>query len=312
MKKHRDALPILAGMIVSSIFGLSFSFTAQALDEVAPMQLLGYRFALAALALTILQVTGVIRVNFRGKSVGTLLLLAVFQPGIYFVFETLGVKMTSASESGMIIATIPVVVTFFSMVFLRERPSIWQVGSVFLSVSGVFFIVWMTGTSASAGSLAGIASLFGAVLAAGVFNILSRKLSCSFKPVEITFVMMWFGAILFNAIALIQHWAQGNLGDYFTPLASRSVVIAIVYLGVLSSIGAFFLLNYMLSRMEASRSAVFSNLTTIVAIIAGVILRGDVFYWYHGLGGVLILLGVYGTNYFHARTQKEMPSTHAA
>lgn len=312
MKKHMDALPILAGIIVSTIFGLSFSFTAQALDEVGPMQLLGYRFALAAIVLTLLQLTGIIKVNFRGKPLGILLLLAVFQPGIYFVFETLGVKLTSASESGMIIATIPVIVTFFSIIFLKERPSIWQVGSVFLSVSGVLFIVWMTGTSGSGGNLTGIMCLFGAVLAAGVYNILSRKLSFSFTPVEITFVMMWFGAILFNVISIFQHLSNGSMSTFFVPLASWNVVSALLYLGVLSSIGAFFLLNYMLSRMEASRSAVFSNLTTIVAIIAGVFLRGDVFYWYHLLGGVLILLGVYGTNYFNAQAKLKQSATPAA
>ena len=82
---------------------------------------------------------------------------------------------------------------------------------------------------------------------------------------------------------------------------------------VLSSIGAFFLLNYMLSRMEASRSAVFSNLTTIVAILAGVLFRGDVFYWFHAVGGFLILLGVYGTNYFSAKQKLKLvkPATAA-
>lgn len=304
MKKHRDALPILAGIVVSTIFGMSFSFTAQALDEVMPMQLLGYRFALAAAVLTVLQLTGAIRVSFKGKPLGTLLILTAFQPGVYFIFETLGIKMTSASESGMIIATVPVVVTFLSIVFLKERPSVWQVGSVILSVFGVFFIVWMTGSAGTGGNLAGILCLFGAVLAAGAYNILSRKLSASFNPVEITFVMMWFGAILFNVIAAIQHLNAGTLGSFFAPLASRSVIMALLYLGVLSSIGAFFLLNYMLSRMEASRSAVFTNITTIVAIMAGVFLRGDHFYWYHLPGGILILLGVYGTNYFNARIAK--------
>ncbi len=308
MSKHTELLPIIAGIVVSSIFGFSFFFTAEALDMVEPMQLLGYRFAIAALTLTILQLSGVIKINFRGKKLKTLMLLALFQPVVYFIFETIGVKMSSASEAGMIIATIPVIVTIFSVIFLKERPSIWQVGCVLLSVSGVVFIVFMK-ESGGGGNILGMLILFGAVLAAGVYNILSRKLSLSFKPVEITYVMMWTGAIAFNVIALSQKVLEGNVREYFNLLTNHQVLTSILYLGILSSIGAFFLLNYMLSKMEASRSAVFANLTTVIAIIAGVVFRGEPFYWFHIVGSVLILIGVYGTNYFNDISERKSPAS---
>lgn len=306
MNKQSDLLPILAGVFMASIFGFSFFFTAQALDEIGTMQLLGYRFALAAIALTVLQIFGLIKINFKGKSLGKLMVLALFQPVIYFVFETIGVKMTSASESGMIIATIPVVVTFMSIIFLKERPSIMQIGSILLSVSGVTFIVAMTSSGGNHGNLLGLIILFGAVLAAGVYNILSRSLSLAFNPVEITFVMMWFGAIIFNGISVYLHLSRGELGQYLAPFSDLKVVSSLLYLGLISSVAAFFLLNFMLSRMEAARSAVFANLTTIVAILAGVIFRGEPFYWFHAVGGVLILLGVYGTNYFSAKKRAQV------
>lgn len=305
MSKQNDFLPILAGISISLIFGFSFFFTAQALDKIGTMQLLGYRFALAAVGLTLLQILGLIKINFKGKALGKLMVLALFQPVIYFIFETIGVKMTSASESGMIIATIPVVVTFLSVVFLKERPSIMQVGSILLSVSGVAFIVAMTTTGGNQGNLLGLMVLFGAVLAAGVYNILSRSLSLAFNPVEITFVMMWFGAIVFNGISIYLHISRGELDQYLIPLTDWKVLSSLLYLGLLSSVTAFFLLNFMLSRMEASRSAVFSNLTTIVAIVAGVFFRGEPFYWFHAVGSVLILLGVYGTNYFGVKKRAQ-------
>ncbi len=302
MKKNTDILPIISGVIISFIFGFSFFFTAEALDELSPMHLLGLRFAFAAVSLTVLQWLGIIRINFRGKRLRMLWILTLFQPVAYFIFETIGVKMTSASEAGMLIGTIPVIVTFLSVVFLKERPSVMQIFSILLSVSGVFFIILMTGTSGS-GNLPGMMILFGAIFSAGIYNILSRKLSISFTPVEITYVMMWVGAITFNGIAIIQHILKGEIQQYLYPLTNTNVLIAIIYLGVLSSIGAFFLLNFMLSRIEASRSAVFSNLTTIIAIISGVIFRNEPFYWFHFIGGLLILLGVYGTNWGKLRVK---------
>ena len=304
MKNKTELLPILSGIGVSLIFGLSFAFTDTALDYLTPMHLIAFRFAFAALTLTVLSLFGIIKVDLRGKEMKQLMLLALFQPVIYFICETWGVKMTSASESGMLIATIPVAVAFFAYIFLGEKTTIPQIACILLSVGGVMFIVWRKGTAGGEGSLMGILFLIGAVIAAGIYNILSRKLSTSFKPLEITFVMMWVGAITFNFISIIQHAIAGQMGQYLSPLTNGGVIGSLLYLGILSSVGAFFLVNFMLSKMEASRSAIFSNLTTVVAIIAGVTFRGDPFTWYHAVGGLMIIAGVYGTNYFGAKKRK--------
>ena len=93
------------------IFGLSFMFTKQALETLPTTLLLSYRFALAAILLTLLWLFGVIKISYKNKPLKELLLLSLFQPIAYFIFETTGVKLTSSSEAGIMIALIPVVVT---------------------------------------------------------------------------------------------------------------------------------------------------------------------------------------------------------
>lgn len=304
MIKQGNVLPILAGLASSCIFGFTFLFTAQALDEVAPMHLLGYRFLIAALALTVLQLFGVIQINLRGKNLRLLLILAVIEPVAYFIFETIGIQMTSASESGMVVALNPILVTILSALFLREYPTPLQVGSICLSVGGVLFIVWMK-SAAQIGfsSFLGMWLLLGSVLMAAMYKIISRKLSTTFNPMEITFVIMWIGAITFNGISLVQHLQAGNVHEYFSLLWNGKVLTSILYLGIVASIGGYFCANYMLGRIDAVRAGVFSNLVTVIAILAGIFIRGDQFYWYQGVGSVLIILGVFGTNYFG--TQKK-------
>ena len=109
---------------------------------------------------------------------------------------------------------------------------------------------------------------------------------------------MCVGFLFFGAASLIQHTLMGQLHQYFLPLQHRQAIISIFYLGIVSSVIGFFMMNYMLSKVEASRSAVFANLVTIVSIIAGVVLLKDPFYWYHSVGSVLIVAGVWGTNQF--------------
>ncbi|MHB1393757.1 MAG: DMT family transporter [Clostridia bacterium] len=304
MKKYEVYLPYFAGLGMASIFGLSFMFTKQALETLPTILLLSYRFALAAILLTLLWMFGAIKMSYKNKPLKELMMLSLIQPIAYFVFETTGVKLTSSSEAGIMIALIPVVVTIFAAVFLKEKPGRAQLFFILASVLGVVFIVLMSDNTSGTGHYAGILSLFGAVLAAGMYNILSRKLSTSFTPVEITFAMMCTGAVVFNVIFVITGIINGNMDKYITSLGSASTLVPILYLGILSSVCAFFMVNYMLSKLPASNSSVFSNLTTVISIIAGVFIRHETFHWYQLAGGAVIILGVWGTN--HYKTQSEI------
>lgn len=145
--------------------------------------------------------------------------------------------------------------------------------------------------------LLGMFLLIGAVLSSSLYSILSRKLSEEFTPVEMTFAMMWVGAILFNIIAFGSHWTNGSFWDY-SFLTNWQVWSALLYLGVLSSVIAFFLMNYMLSRIAASQGAAFINLTMLVSVLAGCIILGERILLYQIMGGFMILLGVWGTQRF--------------
>jgi drug/metabolite transporter (DMT)-like permease len=53
------------------------------------------------------------------------------------------------------------------------------------------------------------------------------------------------------------------------------VVIGTLYLGVLSSTVAFFLLNYAIGKMSPIFTTLFSNFTTVISVIAGVVFRNE-------------------------------------
>lgn len=299
------AKPYLAGIGSSAIFGFSFMFTKGALDKLDAWRLIGFRFLLASIVVSLLIVTRLLRVDLAprpgrspGKDWRPLLWVALLQPIAYFLFETFGVSLTTSSQAGMLIALIPIFVIILSAILLGERPSWQQAGFIVLSVAGVMFIAWQQSATAGATRWLGLALIMGAVITAAFFNIGSRRASVQFTPVEVTCVMMWVGAVVFNLLAVLVHWRAGNLATFFTPLTDPQVIVALLYLGIGSSVLAFFLVNYSLSHLPASQSAVFSNLTTVVSIGAGVVFRNEPFHWFHAVGAVAILVGVWGANYF--------------
>lgn len=299
MNNRHNIIPYFTALITNFIFGLSFVFSKQALSTADPIALLSFRFLTAFVIMTILIALKVIKVRYKNKPMKWLIILALIEPIIYFIFETYGLQKTSSSLGGLMIALIPIVVTILAIYLLSEKPSLKQIVSIMLSVSGVILIILMENSNDSGGStILGILLLGGAVLSAAFFNIIARKISNYFTAIEVTYFMMFSGAICFNGISIINHIKDKTLQDYFLPLSSTSFIISVLYLGILSSVIAYFLANYTLSKMEASRSAIFANISTVVSIAAGVVFLHESFHIYHIVGSAMILAGVWGTNYY--------------
>lgn len=118
---------------------------------------------------------------------------------------------------------------------------------------------------------------------------------------------MWSGALAFGVIVLVRYMANGgalpppgsgaqNLVLSSLPARALSVWFAIFYLGVLSSVIAFFLINFSLTRLKASQSAVFTNLITVITVVAGVVVRGEKFDIVQGIGAAIIIVGIFLAN----------------
>ena len=290
----------LAGIGYAVIFGFSFLFTKAALGNLAPFEVLFFRFALASTAMGLILAFGLVKSNLKEKvasrrGLRDLAITCLCQPLLYFTAETFGVRESSSSVAGVMIGAIPAGVAVVSFWMLKERLSLRQAVSLAASIFGVALIALASGGSAQgSGSMKGFLFLLGAVASATLYNIYSRRTSRWFTPFETTFAMMLTGTLVFGIAALAGGAASGTL----TGLPERALASwqGIVYLGLLSSVVAFFLMNFTLSRMLASQSVVFTSLTSIVAMAAGVLIRGESFGLLQALGSAAIILGVWGTN----------------
>jgi len=279
---------------MSLIFGLSFLFTKNALDYTCPMNFIALRFTIASIFMIILYFLKVF--TLERKNYLKLFIVAFFQPILYFIFETSGLVFVPSSEAGILIATIPIFITFLSPLILKEKTPKINLLFVFLSFLGVLLIL---GFNSLKGNIKGDLLILGAVMSAVFYNFSSRKSSSEFKPKEITFFMMIVGAIFFNLLALVRNELN------YKALLNPHVFISAIYLGILSSSVAFFLVNYMLSKVSPVQSAIFANLTTVVSVVAGALFRKETISLNHIIGMLFIIFGVWGVNYFNYRFSRE-------
>lgn len=294
MEKSKELKGSIAALIVNVIFGFSFLFSKVALNYAHPLIILAVRFTVAFAVLNLLWLFGIVKLSFKGKPKKRILLMSLAQPLLYFILELYGIENTSSAMSGVIISLVPVVVIVLSTVFLKEKPTLSQVLFSLLSLSAIVVISLLSDDGAK-NKLFGIFLLLGATLCAAVFNILSRTESEHYSPFERTYIMFLVGTIGFNTIA-----PAGLRSNYITELTSAVASMefwgAILYLSVASSIVAFMLYNYSTSVISPVRSASFSNLITVVSVLAGLLILKESMSVPQLICCGLIIIGVFGVN----------------
>jgi drug/metabolite transporter (DMT)-like permease len=210
---------------------------------------------------------------------------------VYFLCESYGIALTNATVSGVIIAICPIVALLLGFLFMKETPSVKQIGFSVLSISGV---IVMTLQQSSDGEIRflGVLLLIAAVTSGATYNILTRKLSGTYSALERTYVMMLVAAVSFVLLAVFE-----NIGDVKKILAPASDVrflSAILYLSLLSSILAFLLINHASTVLTVSKTTAFCNLTTVLSVFAGVVFLGESITVVSLIAAAVIIIGVFG------------------
>ena len=295
-RKH--TLAVITACIAFVIFGFSFMFSSIALSITSTMVLLCFRFTVAVITLTVVvavnSLVGRIRgkawfsFSLRGKPMGGLLLLGIVQPVLYLVFENSSIRYTSSAVTGTVLAVVPVICILADVFISRESVSKLQVVCAVACVAGVALVE--TGGETRISFLGFFCLLMTLVCDVGYY-ILSRRASRQFSPLEVTYVMFLMGMIVFVPAALIQ--GRGQMSELFLPaIQSAPFWGSVVFLGAVSSVGAYGLLNYANATLTNSEASLIGNIATVVSVLAGVLLLRDPFSPLQAIGVVVILIFV--------------------
>lgn len=289
---------MLAAGVAYSIFGLSYLFSKMAMEVAEPLILLCIRFLVTFLTLNLLIVFRVMKLNLKGKNLMGPILVGILQPVLYFLLENYGLKYTTTAFTGIVSSISPIFTALLGVVILREKPNVKQWICISLSIIGVAMV--SIGSTGGVNTLPGCVCLLAAYFVGSFYSIYVRRLSSQFSSFELTYIMFTVGFVFFTGLAFTQYRGE-TISMVTTALQNRGFILACLYLGVASSVGAYMLANYSLARLPVTRSTIFSSFSTIVSVLSGVILMGDPFTVVSAVAFILILAGVTGVNRFAAK-----------
>lgn len=266
-----------AGLLaVTATWGSTFFLIKDAVERVPVADYLAVRFALAALALTLIAPRALSRLSRTEVRHGVLLGLLY---GGAQVLQTSGLQHTSASVSGFVTGMYVVLTPLLGLLLLRTKvgPHIWV--AVGLATAGLG-VLSLQGLSLGSGELV---TLSGALLFAG--HILGLGLwSSARSAIGLTVLQLWVVTAVCSAFA-----APGGIT---TPSRTGDWVV-LVYAALVAGALALVIQTWAQAHLPATRAAVLMTAEPVWAAGFAVVLGGEAFGTRLLLGGGLVLMAMY-------------------
>jgi drug/metabolite transporter (DMT)-like permease len=280
-----NLLGIASLIFAMFIWGSSFIALKSAMSDLGEFTVIFLRMFIASLCFLYF-IKDFTKYHFTKKDIKFIILLAFFEPCLYFVFEAKALLYTSASQAGMITSLMPIITAMAAGYFLKEiitRQLIF--GSAIASFGAIWLSIQATTTVSAPDPVLGNFLEFCAMICAAGYTIVARYLVDKFSAIFITAVQAFIGTIFFLPL-FIYEYSTTTMNFTATAMAW------IFYLGIVVTLGGYGLYNFALTKIDASKAAMFIYLIPVFTLILAFLILGEQLSMSEFIASGTILLGI--------------------
>ena len=212
------------------------------------------------------------------------LLVAFFNPFIYFIGESYGVKYVSTTLSAVIIATIPLFTSFASAQFLNEKITRMNILGIVFSIVGVSLIIFQPDQGLAVSTF-GMVMLFVAVGAAVGYAMVIKKLTEKYNSITIVTYHNFIGIFLFAPLFFII-----DFKDFMQAGFSAKAWVPLLELAFFGSSFAFIFFTFAIQRIGIGKANAFTNTIPVITAIIAYFILGEIISL-SKIAGILIVIG---------------------
>lgn len=227
-----------------------------------------------ALGRSLAAVRGRDRLDLVGQSLFGVVLFTLLMLG--------GVRLTSATDAGLIAATMPLAILALAWPLLGERPRARGLVAGLLGTGGIALLT-LAGDGEAAARWLGNLLVVGAVGAEALYAILAKRLADRIPPATMALAMNAIGLGLFAPLLALQPWSV--LVDTVPP----GIWLVGALYGVLTSALALVLWYRGTRDVPGATAGLFTALLPVGAVVSAAIILGEAVTMRHALGGAIIL-----------------------
>ena len=257
-------LTYIASTFAITLWGMSYIWTDKLIGLGIPIFYFVFvRILLAGLVLFLFNTAyGRIK-RIQRQDIPKYLLLAFFEPFIYFICETFGLKLTgSPTLSALVIATIPIFSIGAGMLFFKEKINIVNIIGILFSLIGIVMVAMAKGELGEK-FIWGVVLLLIAVIAEVGHASITKSLSGNYSSQIIVMYQFLIGSIYLFPLFLWKGTEGFDVTVYFSP----EVWYPLICLAILCSSLAFSLWVSTIKNLGVAKSSIFSALIPVAAAV---------------------------------------------
>lgn len=287
--KIKNILPTLS--IIGAVFLWGSSFVAMriVLKDLHPFAVMFCRLFSALIFIIPISIK-LFPKSYQKNDWKILLAMVLFQPCLYFLFESNALTFTTSSQAGVISACLPLMVAVAAWFFLSESINSKTIIGLILSICGVILLTIFQSRQVDAPHpVLGNILEVGAMLSACANLILIKKLSSNYGAWSLTGMQIIAGTIFF--MPGIKYIINAD-----PSIWTMQLILLLLYLGICVSFLAFGLYNWGISKIKVSRASIFINLIPVTAVMLGWLILGETLNSKQMIAAIIVISGVFLSN----------------
>jgi drug/metabolite transporter (DMT)-like permease len=281
-------VPVLAAML---FWSFSFIWYKQVFIYYGPVTLIVFRLILAVPLLFVLSLALRKLQKVRPGHFRLFLLLALFEPFLYFIGECYGVNLVTPTLASIIISLIPLLAPIPAWYLFRERFTFTNFIGLIISIAGVLLVI-IGDESTKPASLQGVLLMLLAVISAVCHSVFVRKLSAHYNTFTIVTYQNTIGLVYFIPLFYFL-----GFHEFIHTRHTFEMVLPVIKLAVFASSFAFLLFVYSIQRLGMARTNVFVNLIPVFTAILSYFILKEEFGFMKIAGIVIVIAGLVFSQY---------------
>ena len=257
----------LCFLIATFLWGSSFVALKAAIDIYPPSFVIFLRMLITLLICLCLW-RWIKRFEYQQGDWKWLLVMSLAEPCLYFLFEGYAMQYTSASQAGVIVSCLPLMVALFAFFLIQEKLSKQIIIGFSLCITGsVLLSVVSPNTGHAPNPLLGNTLEFLAMICAAFYVVSMKHLLNRYSALSLITLQGFSGTVFFAPFLLFIE---------LPPHHDVNALMNIVYLGSAVTLGAYGMYNYGLAKTSVLTAAAYSNLVPIFALLLSALLLNEV------------------------------------
>lgn len=277
----------IIAILVVGIWGLTFISTKVLIGHgLSPQEIFLLRFLVAYVGIWFISPRKLLANNWKDEL--WFVLGGITGGSLYFLTENMALEITLATNVAFIVCTAPLLTTILSLlIYKKEKATRNLIGGSLLALVGVALVVYNGSFVLKISPLGDCLTLM-AALSWAFYSLIMKKMAGRYRTTFITRKIFFYGILTIFPAFLMRPW-QFDV----TQLLQPSILLNLLFLGVLASLACFVLWNIVLQQLGTVRASNYIYLNPLFTLVGSAMLLGERLTIVALIGAVLILGGVY-------------------